>query len=462
MKTISFHRYFKDSRKRSESRLNIEKTPWHLKLLLSTSLVFTGAAVVPLELSQTGFESTRVEAATTYKTTANLNLRLSAATWSKVLLTIPAGATIKYISKYGSWYKVSYGSKTGYVASQYVKQTTASTMTTSSTKAYTTTVNLNLRKSASTRGTILLTIPTGKRVTYVSTYGSWYKVTYGGQTGYVSSQYLKASSPSTTTSSTKAYTTTVNLNLRKSASTTGTVLLTIPSGRKVTYRGTYGSWYKVSYGGKTGYVAARYLKAGTTTTPTTSTGSGRTVVIDAGHGGNDPGAVYGSVQEKVIALDIAKRLANTLSSTYNYNVKMTRANDGYLSLAQRVSLTKSYKGSAFISVHANSAPSTAYHGHEVLVPTTESYTTNPYVSASRNLGAAINRELGVRIPTIRNRGVKYQNVYVVGKNTVPSTLVEYGFIGNANDRAHLTSTTYRQRMADATASGIHQFMRSSN
>lgn len=439
--------------------MNIKKPSWNLKLFLSSSLIFTGAAVLPFEVSHTGFESVRVDAATTYKTTANLNLRLSAATWSKVLLTIPSGATVNYISKYGSWYKVSYGGKTGYVASQYVKQTSSAPTATSSTKTYTTTVNLNLRKSASTTGTILMTIPTGKRVNYVSTHGSWYKVTYGGKTGYVSSQYVKIANTSTTTNSTKAYTTTVNLNLRKSASTTGTVLLTIPSGRTVTYLGTHGSWYKVSYGGKTGYVASKYLKAGTTST---STSSGRTIVIDPGHGGNDPGAVSGSVQEKVIALDIAKRLANALSSTYNYNVKMTRSNDTYLSLAQRVSLTKSYKGSAFVSVHANSTPNTTYHGHEVLVPTTESYTTNPYVSASRNLGAAINRELGVRIPTIRNRGVKYQNVYVVGKNAVPSTLVEYGFISNANDRSHLASTTYRQRMAEATAAGIHQFMRSSN
>nr|WP_251128382.1 N-acetylmuramoyl-L-alanine amidase [Exiguobacterium sp. s6] len=324
---------------------------------------------------------------------------------------------------------------------------------------YTTTANLNLRKSASTSATILVTIPSGKAVTYLGTYGSWYKVSYGGKTGYVSSQYVKVSTTSTTTtSSTKTYTTTVNLNLRQSASTSATVLVTIPSGKAVTHLGTYGSWYKVSYGGKTGYVSSQYVKVSTTTTPTTSTGTGRTIVIDAGHGGNDPGAVYGSSYEKVIAFDIAARLASTLSNTYGYNARMTRTNDVYLSLAQRVELTKSYKGSAFVSIHNNSSMNTSYHGHEVLVPTGESYTTNPYISASRSLGAAINRELGARIPTIRNRGVKYQNVYVVGKNSVPSTLVEYGFISNANDRSHLTSTTYRQRMADATASGIHQFM----
>ena len=438
--------------------MNQTKSSWNLKLFLSSSLVIGGMAVAPFDLTPTGFESSRVEAASTYTTTANLNLRLSAATWSPILLTIPNGATVKYVSTYGSWYKVSYGGKTGYVASQYVKVSTASTMTPSSASYYKTTVNLNMRLTAASWSTVLTTIPNGATVKYVSRYGSWYKVSYNGKTGYVASQYLTATGAPTTTTSTTSYQTTVNLNMRLTAASWSTVLMTIPNGSTVKYVSKYGSWYKVSYGGKTGYVASEYLKPATTTTPTTSTGTGRTIVIDAGHGGNDPGAVYGSVYEKVIAFDIAARLASTLSNTYGYNARMTRSNDVYLSLAQRVELTKSYKGSAFVSIHTNSSTNTSYHGHEVLVPTGESYTTNPYISASRNLGAAINRELGVRIPTIRNRGVKYQNVYVVGKNSVPSTLVEYGFISNSNDRSHLTSTTYRQRMADATASGIHQFM----
>ncbi len=443
---------------RSGSRLNRTKPSWNLKLLLSSSLVIGGMAIAPFDLTPTGFESSRVEAASTYTTTANLNLRLSAATWSPILLTIPSGASVKYVSTYGSWYKVSYGGKTGYVASQYVKVSSASTITPSSASYYKTTVNLNMRLTAASWSTVLMTIPNGATVKYVSRYGSWYKVSYNGKTGYVASQYLSATGAPTTTTSTTSYQTTVNLNMRLTAASWSKVLMTIPNGSTVKYVSKYGSWYKVSYGGKTGYVASQYLKPATTTTPTTSTGTGRTIVIDAGHGGNDPGAVYGSSYEKVIAFDIAARLASTLSNTYGYNARMTRTNDVYLSLAQRVELTKSYKGSAFVSIHNNSSTNTSYHGHEVLVPTGESYTTNPYISASQSLGAAINRELGARIPTIRNRGVKYQNVYVVGKNSVPSTLVEYGFISNANDRSHLTSTTYRQRMADATASGIHQFM----
>lgn len=497
--------------------LNIFKPSWNAKLLLSSTLVLSGAAVAPFDLQSIGVTSNRVEAATSYyTTTVNLNLRKSASTSSTILLTIPSGKTVTYLSKYGSWYKVSYNGTVGYVSSQYLKTytptsiktykttanlnlrksastsssilttipsgkeityistygswykvfyngsvgyvssayvnvTTSSTITPATTETYKTTVNLNLRTSASTSGSILTTIPSGETVTYRGTYGSWFKVSYNGMTGYVSSQYL---TPTSTTSTKTVYSTTANLNLRQSTSTTSTILLTIPSGGLVTYLGTYGSWFKVTYNGKTGYVASEYLKPMTDTN-----GAGRTVVIDAGHGGNDPGAIYGSVYEKVITLDIATRLASVLSSTYDYNVKLTRSNDTYLSISERVSLSKSYKADTFVSLHANSSVYSSANGHEVLVPTTESYTTNPYVSASRTLGSTINKEIAARIPTIQNRGVKYQNVYVVGKNSTPSTIIEYGFISNSNDRAHLTSTTYRQRMAEATASGIHQFMR---
>ena len=431
--------------------MNETKSSWSLKLLLSSSLAISGAAVVPFQLDSSGIQSSVAEAASTYTTTANLNLRLSAATWSPVLLTIPSGSSVTYISTYGSWYKVSYGGKTGYVASQYVSVSNTSAY-------YKTTDRLNMRLTAASWSDVVTVIPADATVKYVSRYGSWYKVTFNGKTGYVASAYLTPTSVPIPPSD--YYKTTANLNLRLSAASWSSVVTTIPSGATVKYVSRYGSWYKVTYNGKTGYVASEYLKPTTVTTPTDTDGTGKTVVIDAGHGGNDLGAVYESVYEKVIALDIAKRLAGVLSSTYDYNVKLTRSNDTYLSLDQRVSLNKSYKGDVFVSLHANSSVYNTAHGHEVLVPTSESYTTNPYVSASRSLGSSINKEIASRISTIQNREVKYQNVYVVGRNVSPSTLVEYGFISNSSDRSHLTSTTYRQRMAEATASGIHQFMRS--
>ena len=95
-------------------------------VLLSTGLVL-GSGLGPTE-SFVGLQV--VEAAETYyKTTANLNMRKSANTKAAKILTIPKGKQVTYISKSGSWFKVKYGTKTGYVSSSYLKKVTSSTAT---------------------------------------------------------------------------------------------------------------------------------------------------------------------------------------------------------------------------------------------------------------------------------------------------------------------------------------------
>ena len=145
---------------------------------------------------------------TTMQTKANLNMRSSASAKGKYLLTIPKGTKVTTDTKVGTWYKVSYKGKTGFVSGSYLATVKATTKATpkpkakpapkkvvapkvSTAKQYSTTANLNLRSGASTKYKTLVTVPKGKVVTYVSKSGSWYKVKYGSKTGYVSSKYLK-------------------------------------------------------------------------------------------------------------------------------------------------------------------------------------------------------------------------------------------------------------------------------
>ena len=162
-------------------------------------------------------------------------MRKSASAKAQKITTIPKGKQVTYISNSGSWYKVKYGTKTGYVSSKYLKKVTSSTVSspasTTNTSVYTTTDKLRLREKASTSSATLLTIPKGKTVTYISKSGSWYKVKYASKTGYVSSKYIKVtkktSSSTSTSTSTSAtmkatkYKTTDKLNMRSKASTSG-------------------------------------------------------------------------------------------------------------------------------------------------------------------------------------------------------------------------------------------------
>lgn len=131
---------------------------------------------------------------TTMQTKANLNMRSTASANGKYLLTIPKGTKVVTDTKVGTWYKVSYKGKTGFVSGSYLATVTAPAKVApkvSTAKQYSTTVSLNMRSGASTKYKVLANIPKGKVVTYVSGSGSWYKVKYGSITGYVSSKYLK-------------------------------------------------------------------------------------------------------------------------------------------------------------------------------------------------------------------------------------------------------------------------------
>lgn len=139
----------------------------------------------------------------TMQTTANLNMRSQASTKGKVLKTIPRGTKVSTDTKIGSWYKVSYKGKTGYVSGSYLKLVTTKKATPKkpaptpvkeqkfSTKKYKTSASLNIRTLPSTKGKVLKTIPKGKQVYSNTRSNGWYKVSYGGKTGWVSGSYLK-------------------------------------------------------------------------------------------------------------------------------------------------------------------------------------------------------------------------------------------------------------------------------
>ena len=142
-----------------------------------------------------------------------LSLRQSASTSSTRLALIPEGATITITAKNGSWYKTSYAGQTGYVHASYVT-IQSNNNTPSGDVAYSATgvtydcpTGLNLRTAPNTNATVLLSIPQNTSLNITAKNGSWYKVSYAGQTGYVHSDYVKiggsVSTPSTPSAQSK-------------------------------------------------------------------------------------------------------------------------------------------------------------------------------------------------------------------------------------------------------------------
>jgi len=240
--------------------------------LLSAGILL-GSATVPFD-SLVGDLSAEASIVN-YETTANLNMRMDASTKAGIILTIPKGKQVTYVSESGAWFKVKYGSKEGWVSSSYLKVAVAtnpvgvtSTETDNKNSYYQTTTDLNLVDSASAKGEKVLTIPKGEDVIYIAKQGEWYKVEFGDRIGWVSATHIKVSpnpatapTPPVEEASNIWITTPASLNMRDSSSTAGNIIATIPKGTVLTSTSEKGGWYEISHQGKTGYVLGTYLYA---------------------------------------------------------------------------------------------------------------------------------------------------------------------------------------------------------
>ncbi len=172
------------------------------------------------------------------------------------------------------------------------------------------------------------------------------------------------------------------------------------------------------------------------------------VVIDAGHGGSDCGALRNGAQEKHITLDVAKRVEKLLKQQ-GYGVLMTRTGDTFVSLADRVELSEEYEPDIFISIHVNSSTSDASKGVE----------THYYHQESLPLAQTVHASLASAISNSPNRGLFKSKFYVINHTTAPAILMEIGFISNTEERGQLLSETRKQATAKAIVEGINNYFK---
>ena len=220
-------------------------------------------------------------------TTARVHFRTGAGTNYSSMGVLDTGVKVSYISESGNWTKVQYNSKTGYICSDYLKKE-SSTSTTTNTMYVTASAGLNLRKGPSTSYAVIKTLSKGTEVTVISSSNGWSKVNVGGVSGYVSSDYLSSTKPSTgssssnesTSNSTSTMYTTDRLNLRKGAGTSYSVITTLDKGIAVTVHSSSNGWSKVSVNGMTGYVSSSYLSSTKPSNSSSSTDSSTSSKVD--------------------------------------------------------------------------------------------------------------------------------------------------------------------------------------
>lgn len=189
------------------------------------------------------------------------------------------------------------------------------------------------------------------------------------------------------------------------------------------------------------------------------------IVVDAGHGGSDPGAIgVNGLNEKTVNLDIALQVRELLIKR-GYEVAMTRTDDTFISLKDRVQFTDAQQADLFVSIHANSYSNADTRGAMVLYYDSaypqEDYPASPQMSQltpqSRNFAQQM-LDTFVRSTGVENRGLLPSAVYVIRMGQIPSILVETAFLSNAQDAAMLSTPEIRTQMALAIESGIEAYL----
>lgn len=169
------------------------------------------------------------------------------------------------------------------------------------------------------------------------------------------------------------------------------------------------------------------------------------VVIDAGHGGRDPGAIsVRGFYEKTVNLKVAHKVAARLRSR-GLKVIMTRDDDRFIELEERAAIANRNNADLFVSIHADSSFSRELKGFTLYIA--------PDASSQSNMSA---RAIQKRMSRLGydNNGIRRNNFRVLMKTRMPAVLVEMGYISNHHEAGKIASDSFQNRISDAVASGI--------
>lgn len=226
----------------------------------------------------------------------------------------------------------------------------------------------------------------------------------------------------------------------------------------------------------------------------------QTIVIDAGHGGKDPGCISNKKNEKTVTLGVALKLGKMLKDSLpGVNVVYTRNKDVFIELHERAMIANKNNADLFISIHVNHNANTTAHGSETYVMGTHknngnldvakrenssilleddydksyegfdpnspeahiifSFYQNVFIEQSIYFASKIEHRLSKRKKTNYSRGVKQAGFLVLWKTAMPSVLIETGFLSNKEDREYLTSEDGQQEIAKSVYGAVADYMK---
>lgn len=395
---------------------------------------------------------------------AVVNVRTGPGLSYDVMAQVVEDQRVQVIEEENEWYKVRISNdQIGWVASWLVDNMEVSAAT--NLVGTITYPEVNVRAESSTESNIIGTVKEGTQLTVLFEQSGWTQVQFQNQVAWISSDLIevkaKPKQEAPTTVATKddaaapVQQVTIrsnNTNIRSGPSIKEGIITTASQGDTFSFVEAVNDWYKIKLNdGSTGYVANWVVDLSASTEEAAPTAvitniSEATIVIDAGHGGYDSGALADTFYEKEATLKTATALADRLRQA-GANVIMTRSSDEFISLEERAYTSNNSKADAFISIHYDSTEKR----NEV-----SGTTTYYYHDKEKPLANLVNQYLA-QYGSLPNNGVRFGNFFVLRENYQPGILLELGYLSNDYDQQVVNTDAYRSQVADAIYQALNDY-----
>lgn len=402
-----------------------------------------------------------------------LNIRTEPSLSSAVIGQLNAGEAFEITGRNGEWASIYKNGKDGWIHTDYISEVSQDDegqpgmeVQTEDVKVDQFTVSvdaLNVRKGPDLTSKKVGMVLKGESFHVEEIDGNWIRISLGKKTnGWVYSFHGTLGSSTTkdseaSTDNKKVTVLTNGTNIRSSATTSSEIVSRVNAGEKLTVIGDEGEWYNVSLpSGESAFIAKWVVSTGDVAQATTSeqkkmprtagTLKGLTIVVDAGHGGNDRGTTgTKGTDEKVLTLMTAELLTAKLKAA-GANVVMTRDSDTYISLRKRVAISQQADADAFISLHYDANPDSSITG----------FTTYYTHGNQKSLATSVNDGLASTI-SLRDRGAQPANFLVLRENRKNSILIELGFLSNPSEERILTTEMFREQATHGIYQGLLEY-----
>ncbi len=393
-----------------------------------------------------------------------LNVRTQPSTSAPVIGQLNEGDQYTAAKTEGEWVEIDFQGQSGWVNNTYVTiidQTTEEDTTPADTSAKTFTISvdtLNVRTKPDLTSKKIGQVHKGDSFEILQIDHQWVQIEVSGKKGWVYSFYGTITNKAPSNSKKQENITILynGTNIRSDSSTSSEVVYRASAGEIFTIKEKTNDWYQIELPDKsTAYVASWVVSSGSSseTTPVKEptkkesrkkgTLKGLTIVIDAGHGGNDRGTTGAlGTDEKDITLKTAELLSSKLQAA-GANVIMTRESDVYVDLRKRVSVGHQAGADAFISLHYDAINNSSVRG----------FTTYYMHGYQNELAKYVHDGLGNMI-SLRDRGVQPGNYLVLRENKQRAILIELGYLSNPTEEQHVTTHAFREQATHGIYNGI--------